>query len=153
MWKRSEMEQEKASPPLSLRGCGLLIVIGILAALLGCPVCYGNSLWYTETKGPFKNWTQVVDLEGDGDLDVVVSHTRWEAVDISWAGIGRWVNQGNGKFELVREEGTEYFAGFAAGAGDIDQDGDADIFVQDKQLLENQGGLGETPLPKSIVIK
>jgi hypothetical protein len=85
---------------------------------------------------------QVVDLEGDGNLDVVISHTRWEDVGISWAGIGRWVNQGNGKFELVREQGTKNFAGYAAGAGDVDRDGDTDVFIQDFSihLLVNQGG-------------
>jgi hypothetical protein len=88
---------------------------------------------------------QVVDLEGDGDLDVIVSHTRWEDVDISWAGIGLWVNQGDGTFELVRDRDTDTwpFPGFAAGAGDIDQDGDLDMFIHEFQLrlLVNQAGL------------
>ena len=85
----------------------------------------------------------MVDLDGDGDLDVIVSHTRWEAVDLSWAGIGRWINQGNGKFELVRRGGDGILCRVAAGAGDVDQDGDADIFVQNFgiRLLVNQGGL------------
>lgn len=137
------MGLEKASSFLQPMARGWLIVIGILAVLLCLPIYASVSLSYTETKGPFKNWTQTVDLEGDGDLDVVISHTRWEEVDISWAGIGKWINQGNGKFELVREAGTNNFAGFAAGAGDVDRDGDPDIFVQDFRirLLENQGGL------------
>jgi len=137
------MGQEKASSFLSPMVRGLLIVIGILAVALCLPLYAGVSLSYTETKGPFKNWTQVVDLDGDGHLDVIVSHTRWEQVDESWAGIGRWINQGNGKFELAREAGTEYFAGFAAGAGDVDRDGDIDVFVQNFgiRLLVNQGGL------------
>jgi len=128
------------SSPVAL---GWLIFSIIVAALLCFLIYMGASLWYSETKGPFKNWTQVVDLNGDGNLDVLVSHTRWEGVDLSWAGIGRWINQGNGKFELVGEEGTNYFDGFAAGAGDIDQDGDADVFVQNFGIrtLENHGGL------------
>jgi hypothetical protein len=67
---------------------GWLIVIGIFAFMLIFPVFAGLSLGYSETKGPFKNWMQVVDWDADGDLDVIVSHTRWEDVDISWAGIG-----------------------------------------------------------------
>ena len=122
-----------------------LIVAGILLALCS-PLLYPVvSLWYGETKGPFRNWMQVVDLEADGDLDVIVSHTRWEEVDLSWAGIGLWINQGNRKFELVRDRGTDTwpFPGFAAGAGDMDQDGDPDMFIQEFQLrlLINQGGL------------
>ena len=34
------------------------------------------TLWYTETKGPFKNSMQVVDWEADGDLDVIVMKCR-----------------------------------------------------------------------------
>ena len=139
------MEQEKASLFLSPMVRRWLIVIGIFAALLSLPVYASVSLWYTETKGPFKNWIQVVDWEADGDLDMIISHTRWEEVDLSWAGIGIWVNQGNGKFELVRDRGTGTypFAGFAAGAGDVDQDGDLDVFTQDFgiRLLVNQGGV------------
>jgi hypothetical protein len=62
---------------------GWLIVLAILVALIIFPVYAGISLGYTQSKGPFKNWTQVVDWDGDGDLDVVVSHTRWEQVDES----------------------------------------------------------------------
>jgi hypothetical protein len=101
------MGQEKASQFLTPVVRWRLGVIGIFAVLLSLMVCASFYAWYWETKGPFKDWTQVVDLEGDGDLDVVVSHTRWEGVDISWAGIGRWINDGNGKFELVREQGDE----------------------------------------------
>lgn len=63
----------------------------------------------------------------------------------SWAGIGIWVNQGNGRFELSRDWGTgDYpFGGFAAAAGDMDQDGDMDLFTQDFgiKLMVNQGGI------------
>lgn len=115
---------------------------GIIAFVLVFSMRSFFTFWYSETKGPYKNWTQVVDLEGDGDLDVLISHTRWEDTDISWAGIGRWINRGNGTFKLVPDQQMESFAGNAAAAGDIDQDGDADILVQDfgVNLLQNQGG-------------
>jgi hypothetical protein len=139
------MEQEKVSSVYARLLRGWLIVIGIFAVLLSLPLCASVSIEYTESKGPFKDWTQVLDWEGDGDLDVIVSHTRWEAVDISWAGVGIWVNQGNGSFALLRDRGTGTwpFRGFAAGAGDVDQDGDLDVFTQDFgiQLLVNQGGI------------
>lgn len=146
------MEQEKTGKFLSPKMRGWLITIGILTVLLSLPAYACFSLWYSETKGPFKNWTQVVDLEGDGDLDVIVSHTRWEGVDISWAGIGTWINQGDGKFELASEDGINNFAGFAAGAGDIDQDGDADVFVQDFRirLLINQEEVNGGKLGKFV---
>lgn len=139
------MGQEKASLFSSPMVRGWLIVIAILAVVLSLPIYASVSLGYTETKGPFKNWTQVVDWEADGDLDVIVSHTRWEDVDLSWAGIGVWVNQGDGTFALNRDRGTEKwpFGGFAAAAGDVDQDEDLDVFTQDFgiNLLVNQGGV------------
>ena len=136
------MAQGKASSSFPQVICRL-IAIGIFAVLLGFLIYVTVSIHYWETKGPFKNWTQVVDLEGDGDLDVVISHTRWEDVDLSWAGIGRWINQGDRQFELIREWEPDTFGGFAAGVGDVDQDGDADVFVQvfGIHLLANQGGL------------
>jgi hypothetical protein len=138
-------QQESTSFFSSTLVRGWLITIAILVVLLSLPLYAGLSLWYSETKGPFKNWTQVVDWEGDGDRDVIISHTRWEQVGISWAGIGSWINQGDGTFDLVRDRGTGTypFGGFAAGAGDVDQDGDLDVFTQDFRirLLVNQGGI------------
>ena len=132
---------------------GMFIVIGILLVLLSFPAYIGISLGYTESKGPFKNGTQVVDWDADGDLDVIVSHTRWEQVDTSWAGVGIWDNQGDGTFKLLRDRATEEwpFGGFAAGAGDVDQDGDLDIFTQDFgiRLMVNQGGLQGGNSPRS----
>lgn len=142
------MEQKRTSRSHlpTVRGC--LIIVGILALFFALPIYASVSLAYAEWKGPFKNWMQVVDWEGDGDLDIIVSHTRWEDVSISWAGIGIWVNQGHGTFELLRDRGTGSwpFGGFAAAAGDVDRDGDLDVFTQDFgiHLLVNQGRLQES---------
>jgi hypothetical protein len=123
------MAEEKAAlfTPLPVRGC--LLVIGILTVLLCSPIYAGASFGYTESKGPFKNWTQVADLEGDGDLDVIASHTRWEDVDLSWAGVGRWINRGDGTFELLHQEGIDALGGYAAGAGDVNGDRCLDALV------------------------
>jgi hypothetical protein len=119
-----------------------LVVSLVLGALLAFPVYAAVSLWYGETKGPFKNWLQAVDLEGDGDLDVIVSHTRWEKVNLSWAGFGSLVNQGDRSFEHRQVSFPDNWP-FAAGAGDVDRDGDPDIFAQDFRvmLMVNQGGV------------
>jgi hypothetical protein len=137
------MERKGAFMSGWLRWRRIVLVPGILVLLCSYPVYIAGNLWYSETKGPFRNLTQVVDLDADGDLDVLVSHTRWEQVDLSWAGVGRWINQGDGTFKLLRDttmkDGNPWLA---ASAGDVDQDGDADIFVQSFQirLLVNQGG-------------
>jgi hypothetical protein len=129
-----------------------LLLAGFLAVFVAVPLCAGTSLAYTESKGPFKNWSHLADLDGDGDLDVLVSHTRWEDIDISWAGVARWLNQGDGTFEQRQElsalTGHPQFGGYAAATGDADGDGDQDVFKQDfdVHLLVNQGGrqAGET---------
>jgi hypothetical protein len=150
--------RERRAPGNLHRGVylrGWLVVIGILVALLIFPAYVGVSLGYTDTKGPFKDWLQVVDWEGDGDLDLIVSHTRWEQVSESWAGVGIWLNQGAGKFELRRDwgKGDWPFGGFAAGAADVDQDGDLDVFTDfGIRLMVNMGGLqgGEPGAYRSI---
>lgn len=117
------------------------LVLVILLVMFVFPIYLAGNLWYTESKGPFKNWTQVVDLDGNGELDVLVSHVRWEQRDLSWAGVGRWMNQGQGRFTQGHTPGADNFGGYAAAAGDIDLDGDADVFVQDFpiRLIVNQG--------------
>lgn len=145
------LKQTSPAPPKS--GIARLVLSLAITALLGFFIYFVGSLWYWETKGPYKNLTQVIDLEEDGDLDVVVSHTRWEEEDISWAGVGRWINQGGGRFVLAPVGDTDHFAGFAAGAGDVDNDGDVDLFVQAGRvyLMENQGGEPGSLLPAGLM--
>ena len=100
------MRHTKSSLALSTGGRGLWFVFVSFVLVVSLPALLGVNLGYTESKGPFKNWTQVVDWDADGDLDVIVSHTRWEQVDESWAGVGIWINQGDGTFELLRDRGT-----------------------------------------------
>lgn len=139
------MRPKAGISPLSelLRGC--LIAAGLLLVPLSLPIYVATSLIYTESKGPFKNWMQVVDWEGDGDLDVMVSHARWEDVDLSWAGVGLWINDGDGTFALRNAgDGEDWpFLGHAGAAADLDQDGDLDVLAQefDIDVLVDQGGV------------
>lgn len=106
----------------------LVIVVGPLTVL--------SSEW----KGPHRSITDVADLDGDGDLDVIVGHTRWESVDGSWAGIILWINQGSGEFSRSDQELP---GGFSAAAGDVDGDDDADLLIlngYELVLSLNQGG-------------
>ena len=86
--------------------------------------------------GPYHNSSSVADLDGDGDLDVVLSNLRHETETIIWAGSTLWINQGGGKF--ISKSGV----GPSAAAGDIDSDGDADIVHMGYHAMIslNQGG-------------
>jgi hypothetical protein len=88
--------------------------------------------------GPYHSITNVADLDGDGDLDVLLSGLRHESETSFWAGSILWTNQGGGKFI---SRGVEY-GGSSTAAGDVDGDGDPDIvrLVYTATLFLNQGG-------------
>ncbi len=88
--------------------------------------------------GPYRNTASAVDLDSDGDLDVLLSNLRHEGNTCFWAGATLWINQGKGRFTPVR---TEYY-GASAAAGDLDGDGDADLLSlgSEGSLYINQGG-------------
>jgi hypothetical protein len=138
-----EARMGRFSSAAKQRPVGIWLAAAVcVTACLGIVLVPAFSLGYSESKGPYKNWLQAADLNGDGQLDVLVSHTRWEDTALSWAGVGRWINQGGGLFALQPVAGTDNFNGFAGAAGDVDLDGDADVFVQEfgTRLLINQGG-------------
>lgn len=138
---------------------GKVLVVLILTLLaMALPVA---QIVYSEIKGPYRSITDVADLDGDGDLDVIVGHTRWESEDISWAGIDLWLNQGDGQFILSDWDLPGGFSGFSAAAGDLDGDGDTDLLILDGYKLtlspnpiNDQGGkLGIFPTNRSLIIR
>jgi hypothetical protein len=89
--------------------------------------------------GPYHNVASAADLDGDGDLDVVLANLRHETETIFWAGPTLWINQGGGKFT----PGSVNLGGPSTAVGDLDADGDADIAQlggAQVALYFNQGG-------------
>lgn len=128
-------QAESQSTKLLRMLAGLGVVVFVLFFSAGF-----FTVLYSDWKGSHRSITNIADLDGDSDLDVIVGHTRWESADISWAGISLWLNQGGGHFTRSDQELP---GGFAAAAGDVDGDNDADLLILDGyelMLSINQGG-------------
>jgi hypothetical protein len=113
--------------------------IALLFLLLTGAVCL---YLYYQTKcidgcGPYHNTTSVADLDGDGDLDILLSGLRHESETIFWAGSILWTNQGGGNFTPRNFD----YGGGSAATGDVDGDGDIDVVRLDYRatLFLNQG--------------
>ena len=136
-------------------------LIGFLA-ILGL-VVLGLFLFYfwlviSDNLGTFQNRTDVADLDGDGDLDVVMHNVRTESEFTAFSVMTLWVNQSNGQFVAHRlggaEFGTGMGSGWASAAGDVDLDGGVDLLVFDgthlSLLISQEGQLGQFGRAKVI---
>ena len=115
-----------------------------LVAIDGGP----NQLWLNDGMGMFTNSPQMFttasslacafgDVDRDGDLDIVIGNDG--AVNQDQLEV--WVNDGTGSFTRSGQV-TQAYRTVALSLGDVDGDGDLDLFLGnlgDDQLLLNDG--------------
>ena len=95
-----------------------------------------------EYRGTFYNAADAADLDGDGDLDVVLHNVGAESESAAFSQTTLWINEGQGKFSPRQLDLPPYLYLSAAG-GDVDGDKDADlVLLASHQLMFflNQGG-------------
>jgi hypothetical protein len=106
---------------------GLLAILGLVVL---CLFAYYVWLVMSDSLGTFHNTTDLADLDGDGDLDVILHNVRSESEFTAFGVTTLWINQGDGRFVATRHlESIGAQPGWASAAGDMDRDGHADLII------------------------
>jgi hypothetical protein len=144
--------------PVDINGDGRLDIIGLIAQQFETVVAYINTgrgftfdpqVIYT---APHPNWgssgIQVVDLDADGDLDVLYTHgdTFDDQIIKPYHGIMWLENKGQYPFEA--HPLADLPGAFAAKAGDLDGDGDLDIVAC--SFIARGSNLDESNMPSLV---
>ncbi|MCA9623970.1 MAG: VCBS repeat-containing protein, partial [Myxococcales bacterium] len=107
--------------------------LALLASLTGSSLASAQALFNDSVALPFtgfSNYIQLVDLDHDGDLDIIAPNCSG------------FIGTGAQAFEVYRNDGTGSFADYGfplagtkavrqVATGDIDGDGDNDVVVPD----------------------
>jgi hypothetical protein len=118
-----------------------IVGLALLLPLLACAVYAVYISECIDGCGPYHNSASAVDLDGDGDLDVVLFNLRHDGENGFWAGPTLWINQGGGKFTPLRVD----FGGPSTAVGDINADGFPDVLEMGYTAISLYINQGEKP--------
>lgn len=118
---------------------GALVIMGLILAAIAFFTIFVYNL---DRGGTYHNTLSLADLDNDGDLDAIMQNVRNESEFTAFAVTTLWFNQGGGEFIPRRLDDYHFESGWASTAGDVDQDGDADLFVYQGQRLRVDFNLG-----------
>ncbi len=104
----------------------LITPLLLLCLLVGLPSLGAFWLLSFDNWGTFRNTTNLVDVDNDGDLDMLLHNVRQEAEFTAFGGAGLWINDGEGGFV---PEAVKYGGGWDSAAFDADLDGVADFLL------------------------
>jgi hypothetical protein len=119
----------------------LALLVVAATTLAACTLPYALLL---EFAGDYHNTTSVADLDGDGDLDVLLHNRRHEAEFTAFAVATFWLNQGDAGFTGRRSVASTILPGWAAQLGDIDADGATDLVAFTGDRVHMAFGPAET---------
>lgn len=105
----------------------ILLTILFAAAAIGLAACTLPYALLLELAGAYHNTTSVGDLDGDGDLDVLLHNQRNEAEFTAFTVATFWLNQAEAGFTPQRSEDSARLPGWAAKVTDVDDDGVVDL--------------------------
>ena len=98
----------------------LIPLAPLVAATTTLAACTVPSALLLEFAGDYHNTTSVADLDGDGDLDVLLHNRRHEAEFTAFAVATFWLHQGDAGFTGQRSANSTILPGWTARLGDID---------------------------------
>jgi len=121
----------KTSPPSSRTQLliGLVLLLLLVLSILAVPMAARLFLKLLDRSGEYHNHAVTVDIDADGDQDVLETGARNESESVMFAHSMLWLNDGAGNFSPFTGHALAEFYYPTGTVGDVDADGDLDLIM------------------------